>query len=76
MVGDAGGLPGIPGIPAAPGGDAGLNGTGVTNAETNPVVHIHRGSLGDADASGGISDLDNTINRWLNPVAKLVIVVN
>ena len=76
VVGDAGGLPGIPGIPAAPGGDAGLNGTGVTNAETNPVVHIHRGSLGDADASGGISDLDNTIHRWLNPVAKLVIVVN
>ena len=76
IVAGAGGVPGTPGIPAAPGGDNGINGTGVTAAETNTLVHIHRGSLGDSDPNGGISDLDNTIHRWLNPVAKLVIVVN
>lgn len=76
VVGAAGGAPNSAGIPAAPGNDAGINGTGVTNTESNSVVHIHRGSLGDADLNGGISDLDNSVHRWLNPVAKLVLVVN
>jgi hypothetical protein len=75
LVGGAGGAPGIPGMPADPGGLAGANGTGVTAAEENSTVHIHRGGLGDTDASGGISDLDSTVHRWLNPVAKLVIDV-
>jgi len=76
VVGGSGGMPGTPGIPADPGGFAGSGGSGVTATETNDTVHIHRGSLGDADAGGGSSDLDITVHRWLNPVAKLVIEVN
>lgn len=75
LVGGAGGVPGTPGMPADPGGLAGASGTGVTATEENSTVHIHRGSLGDTDASGGTSDLDSTVHRWLNPVAKLVIDV-
>jgi hypothetical protein len=71
-----GGAPGAAGIPAAPGGDGGINGTGVTSTESNSVVHIHRGVLGDGDANGGDSDLDVTIHRWLNPVAKLIVEIN
>jgi len=76
LVGMAGGAPGTPGIPADPGGHAGMNGAGVTNGEDNTTVHVHRGVLGDADAFGGPSDLDSASHRWLNPVAKLVIVVH
>ena len=75
LVGGAGGVPGTPGMPADPGGLAGSSGTGVTASEENSAVHIHRGSLGDTDPTGGASDLDSTVHRWLNPVAKLVIDV-
>ncbi|MCJ8320534.1 MAG: spondin domain-containing protein [Colwellia sp.] len=75
LIIDGGGAPGTAGIPAAPGGDAGTNGSGVTNSETNMMVHIHRGTLGDDDLAAGKSDLDNRVHRWLNPVAKLTIVV-
>ena len=75
VVGGDGGVPGTPGIPADPGGHAGENATGVTTAEANTSVHIHRGNLGDTDAAGGISDLDSRAHRWLNPVAKLIIDV-
>lgn len=70
-----GGVPGIPGIPADPSGAAGTGGTGVAASETNPVVHIHRGNLGDSDPAGGASDLDSTEHRWLNPVAQLRLTV-
>jgi len=36
-------------------------------------VHIHRNVLGDLDANGGISDINATIHRWLNPVARVSI---
>lgn len=65
----------ITSIPAAPGGDAGTGATGVTTVISNGTVHIHPGVLGDADLEGGISDLDSSKHRWLNPVAKLTIVV-
>ena len=71
-----GGAPGVAGIPAAPGGDGGINGTGVTSTESNTVVHIHRGVLGDDEADGGDSDLDVTIHRWLNPLAKVIVEIN
>jgi len=73
---NGGGTPGTPGIPADPGGAAGTGGTGVVSSEANSVVHIHRGVLGDTNASGGASDLDSRVHRWLNPVAELVITVN
>ena len=71
-----GGAPGAPGIPANPGANGGVDGTGVTTEEANQTVHIHRGNVGDADATGGISDVDSRIHRWLNPVAKVVVTVN
>jgi len=71
-----GGAPGAAGIPAAPGGDGGENGTGVTDLETNQTVHVHRGVIGDDDPSGGRSDLDRIIHRWLNPVAEVTIEVH
>ena len=70
-----GGAPGVSGIPADPGENGGVSGTGVTTEESNPTVHIHRGVLGDGQAVGGISDLDHTVHRWLNPVARLTIDV-
>ena len=69
------GAPGAPGIPADPLMQNGSGATGVTSVENNTQVHIHRGVLGDTDASGGASDLDSRIHRWLNPVARLVIEV-
>lgn len=53
----------------------GMNGTGVTMSETNMVVHVHRGNLGDDDMMAGKSDINNSVQRWLNPVAKLTVVV-
>lgn len=71
-----GGVPGNPGFPNPP--PVGLThsgGTGVTFTESNPTVHIHRGVLGDTNPTGGISDIDSTRYRWLNPVARVVLTV-
>ncbi len=76
LIVSGGGTPGILGIPADPTGHGGTGGTGVTSTEANTTVHIHRGVLGDTNASGGVSDLDSRTHRWLNPVAELVITVN
>ena len=73
---NGGGMPNTPGIPGAPGGDAGTGATGVTFTEGNTAIHIHRGAIGDDDLTGGISDLDNRVHRWLNPVVKVTVVVN
>lgn len=72
---NGGGASGVPGIPAAPGMNSGTGATGVTTMEENTYVHIHRGNLGDDDLMAGKSDLDNTVHRWLNPVAKVTVVV-
>jgi len=72
---NGGGAPGVLGIPAAPSGGSGTGGTGVTNTEENTMIHIHRGSIGDDDMNGGNSDLNNSIHRWLNPIAKLTIII-
>ncbi len=71
---NGGGAPGVAGIPADPGGNAGSGATGV-EAVAEGFVHTHRGVLGDQDASGGISDLDSRVHRWLNPVATAIITV-
>ncbi|GAB3026554.1 spondin domain-containing protein [Bowmanella dokdonensis] len=73
-----GGAPGTPGLPVLPffQDEIGQNGTGVTDAESNSMIHVHPGHLGDALADGGGSDLDNRLHRWLNPVAKLTLTVN
>ena len=54
----------------------GTGGTGVSSSDSNTMIHIHRGSIGDSDATGGISDLDNQVHRWLNPVARITVVIN
>ncbi len=69
------GAPGMPGIPAAPGGNGGMNASGVTGTDSNTMVHIHRGNLGDTDPMGGVSDVDSRIHRWLNPVARVTVTV-
>ena len=38
-------------------------------------VHVHRGIVGDTNPNGGISDLDSSVHRWLNPVARLTVIV-
>ncbi len=69
------GAPGLPGIPADPMANGGTGGSGVAMADSNSLIHIHRGVIGDADPEGGESDLDSRIHRWLNPVAKIVVEV-
>ena len=73
---NGGGAPGVPGMPADPSGLSGTGGTGAAGADNNTNVHIHRGSLGDTDASGGISDVDSRVHRWLNPVIRVTLTVN
>ncbi|MCQ8879640.1 spondin domain-containing protein [Pseudoalteromonas shioyasakiensis] len=75
LVVEGSGAPGTPGIPAAPGGNAGTGGSGLSSTDNNTMVHIHPGNLGDDDLTAGTSDLNNTVHRWLNPVAKLTITV-
>ena len=70
-----GGAPNSPGIPADPGGNAGSGGVAAVAADHNPTVHLHRGVVGDDDATGGPSDLDARVHRWQGPVARLVIRV-
>ena len=72
---NGGGALGTPGIPADPSGNAGSGATGASTNEANDSVHIHPGNVGDNDATGGFSDVNSTVHRWLNPVAKLVITV-
>ncbi len=71
-----GGAPGAPGIPLDPGGLSGTGGTGAAGPDANTTIHIHRGALGDTDATGGASDLDSTVHRWLNPVVRVTITVS
>ena len=73
---NGGGAPGAPGIPADPSGLSGTGGTGAAGPDANPNVHIHRGSLGDMDPTGGVSDIDSRAHRWLNPVIRITVTVN
>jgi len=72
---NGGGASGVPGIPANPGANGGTGGSGVSSSSANSNIHIHPGNVGDSDISGGVSDLDSRIHRWLNPVAKVVVTV-
>jgi len=76
LVVEGSGASGVLGIPVDPSGSANSNGTGITNTTENNMIHIHRGTVGDMNSTGGISDLTSTVHRWLNPIAQLVITVN
>jgi hypothetical protein len=71
------GAPGQAGFPVPPPLEASVanNGAGIA-ASVEGYIHIHRGVLGDTDSTGGVSDIDSTMHRWLNPVAKVTITVN
>lgn len=72
-----GGMPGEAGLPVPGPLDAlvGTGGTGVPNVTAEGFVHIHRGTIGDMNSTGGTSDLNASTQRWLNPVARVVITV-
>jgi len=67
---------GEPGYPAPGPVDtsSGMNATGVS-ASVEGFVHIHRNVLGDSDAAGGVSDIVSSVHRWLNPVARVTVIV-
>jgi len=69
------GAAGTLGAPGAPSGSAGTGGTGVASVDHNQHIHIHRGILGDTNSTGGASDFDSRVHRWLNPVARITVVV-
>ncbi len=73
---NGGGALGVLGIPLDPGNNSGSGGSGVASNDNNTMIHIHRGIIGDNEATGGNSDLSSTVHRWLNPVAQLVVTVN
>ena len=71
------GAPGEAGFPAPPPVVASGTGTGASGVPTQAegFVHIHRNVLGDLDTNGGISDINATVHRWLNPVARVTITM-
>jgi hypothetical protein len=80
------GAPGVAGADNSHAANLGTGGTGVAiqvqggTLADNPndregSVHVHRGVVGDTNPNGGISDLDSSVHRWLNPVARLTVIV-
>jgi len=70
-----GGTPGTSGFPVPAPIGSGTGGTGIPGAVAEGYAHIHRGVLGDTNSVGGLSDIDSTVHRWLNPVARVVLTV-
>ncbi|RDV28096.1 hypothetical protein DXV75_03790 [Alteromonas aestuariivivens] len=72
------GMPGMAGMPVPEPLEelVGMNGSGVASSVTNASVHVHPGNIGDNDQNGGISDISNLTQRWLNPVARLTVTVS
>lgn len=71
------GAPNVPGmgVPAPLENMVGTGGTGIIGATAEGFVHIHRGAIGDQNKTGGTSDLDAGLHRWLNPVARVTLTV-
>jgi len=69
------GAPGEAGFPAPPPVVASGLGTGALglNATAEGFVSIHRGVIGDLDESGGSSDINAVVHRFLNPVARITV---
>ncbi len=62
-----------PNVPGNPGLNGGVCGTGAQGSAENPLIHVHRGNLGDLDLTGGVSDLDSRVHSWLNPIAEVLV---
>lgn len=71
------GMPGVPGfgVPAPLENLVGKGGTGIPGVKAEGFVHIHPGHIGDMDKNGGVSDLDASQNRWLNPMVRVTLTV-
>lgn len=69
------GAPGEAGFPAPPPVVASGTGTGATgiHTEAEGFVTVHRGVIGDLDATGGFSDINAAEHRWQNPVATVTV---
>jgi len=69
------GAPGEAGFPAPPPIVASGTGTGGAGVPGNAegFVHIHRNVIGDFDPTGGVSDINAAVHRWLNPVARISV---
>lgn len=64
------------GMPMAELAGTDTGGDSTTAEDISKTVHVHRGVLGDAvNDSAGSSDLNSTVHRWQNPVAKVTVVV-
>lgn len=71
------GAPGQAGFPVPAPLQAGTDTGGTGRAGTaEGFVHIHRGSLGDTNPAGGVTDIDSRRHRWLNPAARVILTVN
>jgi len=72
------GAPGEAGFPVPPPlaatGLLGSGGTGVS-VEAEGFVTPHRGVIGDLDPTGGFSDINAAIHRWLDPVALVTVTM-
>lgn len=72
---DGFGVMGMLGILVVLGGNVGMNVSGVISSESNMMVYIYFGNLGDDDFEGGMSDFNNIVYRWFNFVVMLIIIV-
>ena len=72
------GAPGEAGFPAPLPIVASGTGTGASGVSSSAegFVHVHRNVLGDSDATGGQSDINSTVHRWLNPVARITVTIS
>jgi hypothetical protein len=63
------------GVPAPIDAMVGHGGVGIPGVTAEGFIHIHPGHIGDQDKTAGTSDLDASIHRWLNPVARVIVTV-
>jgi hypothetical protein len=72
-----GGAPGVAGfgVPAPLEMAVGTGATGIPDAVAEGFIHIHPGHIGDLNKTGGTSDLDAGLHRWLNPMARVTVTV-
>ncbi len=71
------GEPGVAGFPAPPpvvASGLGSNGTGI-NAPVEGFISVHKGTIGDLDEAGGVSDINQAVHGWLNPVARVTVTI-
>ncbi len=72
------GAPGEAGFPAPMPIVASGTGTGASGltSTVEGFVHVHRNVLGDTNTTGGHSDINSTVHRWLNPVARITVTIS